>query len=154
MICATSCGAQPTKFMVEPGPRIDEHSHDGGTMCVSKLSLLEMAHGAITVGLGLPLTTLDSRTADSIFTVWCDPPNGNSVATGKNRLPNCVTVTLAFAPIEYEVAFVSQSNVLFSTSPWNGAPTPPHLTRGTVLPMFAPSGGTTSRKSLRAERGF
>ena len=58
---------------------------------------------------------------------------------------------LAFAPIESEVAFVSPSNVLFPMNLWNGAPIPFHLARVAVPPIFAPSGGTTSRKSFRAK---
>ena len=139
--------------MVDAGPRIDAPSLDGGTMCASKPLSLEMAHGAITAGLGLPLITLDSPSVGSIFTVWFDPPNGNSGTICKNRLPNCATVTLAFAPIESEVAFVSPSNVLFPMNLWNGAPIPFHLAHVAVPPMFAPSGGTTSRKSLRAKLG-
>ena len=96
------CGNQPTKFMVDAGLHIDAPSLDGGTMCASKPLSLEMAHGAITAGLGLPLITLDSPSVGSIFTVWFDPPNGNSGTIGKDRLPNCATVTLAFGPIESE----------------------------------------------------
>ena len=74
----------------------------------------------LTQGLGLPLIKLESRCAGSIVTVWFDPPNGNSGTIGRNRLPNCATVTFAYAPFESEVAFVSPSNVLFPMNLWNG----------------------------------
>ena len=78
---------------------------------------------SIATGLGLPLIALDSRVAGSIFTVWFDPANGNSGTIGKNRLPNCATVTFTFPPIESEVAcfFASPSNVLFPIYLWNGS---------------------------------
>ena len=79
---------------------------------------LEMAHGAITASLGLPLITLDSPSLGSIFTVWFDPPNGNSGTIGKNRLPSCATMTLAFAPIESEVAFVNPNLVHHESLEW------------------------------------